>query len=416
MSYCDDGSRCQPHQPAGRSSLSTMTSAASLSQSNLANPLSSLSRGSAGAQPTASTARWSTNPPLSTSRQPGVGASAGMSTPGVQGPISNKPFASFAGSSASLKVVTPQPLLAADDPYCNGSTLGSLMPTPSARQPSFQQQALQHAAQRPTAPQSYVPYPAQERLYYQAEFRKHRPKAPEYVDKSRASASTENIKPSITNVEDAPPKSSLYEMNISPGLKYLHKEMQRPSIQSPASFHPMDVDQVASSSPAPKTTLPNGDTEVTVFGFPASASASVLAMFRQIGAVERHEIGAGNWIHIRYASSWSANKALSKNGRLFPTGAFMIGVMPAKEARKQLETASESFMTPIKGSSSSFETPRVSFNLPANEPENVFLEENATTQTAQCDSIFKAQPQDGTMSIIEDDSIVARLVKYVFGW
>lgn len=389
-----------------------MTSAASLGQAGLANPLSSLSRGSTTSQPTASTARWSTNPPPSTSHQPGTGA--GMSTPAIQGSISNKPFASFAGPSAGLRVVTPQPLLAADDPFGGGSALGSLMPTPSARHSSlFQQQASQQTTQQPAAPQSYAPYPAQERLYYQAEFRKHKPKAPEYSDKSRASASTESVKASTTSAEDAPPRSSLYEMNISPGLKYLRKEAQRPSIQSPAGFHPMDVDQTV-SSPAPKAALPNGDTEVTVFGFPSSASASVLAMFRQVGAVERHEMGAGNWIHLRYTSSWSANKALSKNGRVFPTGAFMIGVMPAREARRQLETAGESFMTPARGGSA--ETPRVSFNLPTNEPENIFFDENAATPTARHDSIFKTQSQDGTMSTVEDDSIVARLVRYVFGW
>ena len=74
-------------------------------------------------------------------------------------------------------------------------------------------------------------------------------------------------------------------------------------------------------------------------------------MFRQIGTIEHYEVGAGNWLHIKYASTWSANKALSKNGKIFPTGAFMIGVMPGREAKHQLSTAGENFLTPIKGAS-----------------------------------------------------------------
>lgn len=248
-----------------------------------------------------------------------------------------------------------------------------------------------------TSQQPYIAHPARERKYYEATFRQTKPKVPAETVLEKEQSKTSS--------EDAPPRSTLYEFTLSPDMKHAHTD------KSTLKYHKMDLEDTKNGTP---TTI--RDTEITVFGFPSSASAAVLEMFRQIGTVEHYEVGAGNWLHINYASTWSANKALSKNGKIFPTGAFMIGVVPGKEARNQLSTAGENFLTPIKGGSSlgaSITPLKVSFATKVDE--NVFAPDTPIDTT----TIFRKplkRTYEEAVSPGEDNSLLTKLVKYVFGW
>jgi hypothetical protein len=70
-----------------------------------------------------------------------------------------------------------------------------------------------------------------------------------------------------------------------------------------------------------------GESEwVTIFGFPPSKAFYILNQFSQYGKIVDHKIGSGNWMHVRYDSKFHAQKALSKNGKVFDS-VLMIGVV-----------------------------------------------------------------------------------------
>lgn len=253
----------------------------------------------------------------------------------------------------------------------------------------------------------HVPAPAtNEKYFYQADYRTRLHQKP--TTSSLASTTVEYNRPStstLESAEDAPSKQSLYEFAFSPDMR--HRDLPRKTTFALSS----NEDEYSASSVKSVTC---DDTEVTVFGFPSSATSSVLDMFESLGAVERHEIGSGNWIHLKYASSWSANKALAKNGRIFPGGSFMIGVVPARESKPQLQTAEESFLTPLKkvavGEMSPMPAARnVSFN------ENVASSVTNTSAVVPSSSIFKNKRM-AESSDTGDNTVVSKLVKYVFGW
>ncbi|KAI9008569.1 hypothetical protein DFJ74DRAFT_711672 [Hyaloraphidium curvatum] len=69
------------------------------------------------------------------------------------------------------------------------------------------------------------------------------------------------------------------------------------------------------------TALGQERTTVVVFGFPLSAAAAVLAQFRDHGEILHHVVESdGNWMYIKYATRFSAYKALSRNGAVLQLG------------------------------------------------------------------------------------------------
>nr|CAG4708401.1 unnamed protein product [Naegleria fowleri] len=67
-------------------------------------------------------------------------------------------------------------------------------------------------------------------------------------------------------------------------------------------------------------------TWVTVFGFPPDKTSYILKQFSNYGTIINHKITNGNFIHIQYKTRIQADKALSKNGKIFD-GVLMIGVV-----------------------------------------------------------------------------------------
>ncbi|XP_068264111.1 nucleoporin NUP35-like [Nyctibius grandis] len=91
------------------------------------------------------------------------------------------------------------------------------------------------------------------------------------------------------------------------------------------------------------------DTWVTVFGFPQASASYILLQFAQYGNIQKHVMSnAGNWMHIRYQSKLQAQKALSKDGKIFGES-LMIGVKPCvdKSVMKNFERSSTSSMSSV---------------------------------------------------------------------
>ena len=69
---------------------------------------------------------------------------------------------------------------------------------------------------------------------------------------------------------------------------------------------------------------------ITVFGFSPSVSQQVIDYFVRLGQVIAKDISKdGNFVHLKYASCWDVQRALSKNGFLID-GIHIIGVMPMR--------------------------------------------------------------------------------------
>eukprot|EP01080_Neovahlkampfia_damariscottae_P003350 gene3350-5897_t len=64
---------------------------------------------------------------------------------------------------------------------------------------------------------------------------------------------------------------------------------------------------------------------ITVFGFTPKQTGFVLKQFGLYGEILEHKVGNGNWMHIKYKKNIQAQKALSKNGKIF--NSLMIGVV-----------------------------------------------------------------------------------------
>ncbi len=188
----------------------------------------------------------------------------------------------------------------------------------------------------------------------------------------------------LRTIEDAPPVLSHHEFGgLTPERRYalstsLPDGARGPAGQGPAGsanpfaspmgiFSPgraMDIDHgsalgqqgVFGGGGAPQEEGQQGtaapvlpDNKVTVFGFVGSQAAAVLAYFRKLGAVEESALGDGNWMHLRYATRWAAQKALAKNGTILPiSGACMVGVVPTQSATEQVARAADSFMSPLR--------------------------------------------------------------------
>lgn len=68
-----------------------------------------------------------------------------------------------------------------------------------------------------------------------------------------------------------------------------------------------------------------------MFGFPPSASSTILNHFSQLGQLlESRFPPKGNWVNLHYYSKMEARRALTYHGKVFG-GTTMIGVMPCKD-------------------------------------------------------------------------------------
>jgi hypothetical protein len=159
--------------------------------------------------------------------------------------------------------------------------------------------------------------------------------------------------------DDAPPVMSIYDSGLAtpdrgrvgfatPGSASAQRVgsypfQQQSAAQTPSAYGNAMYAQgprspLASGSFGPgfaSTGMSENRTTVIVFGFPISASGTVLSHFRDHGEIVYHSVDSeGNWIYIKYATRFSAQKALSKNatvlqGGMGQGGKFMVGVLEA---------------------------------------------------------------------------------------
>lgn len=83
-----------------------------------------------------------------------------------------------------------------------------------------------------------------------------------------------------------------------------------------------------------------GDEWVTVFGFGAAETNTVMREFEKCGPIVDHVSGPGgaNWIHIQYQNRYDAKKALLKDGMLL-NGSLIVGVKSLDLAQRQILTS-----------------------------------------------------------------------------
>lgn len=73
---------------------------------------------------------------------------------------------------------------------------------------------------------------------------------------------------------------------------------------------------------------------VTVFGFPSSATSTILQHFAQCGTIVDKIFPSqnGNWVHLKYSSRLECDKALNYNEKIL-AGNIMIGVTQCKDTK-----------------------------------------------------------------------------------
>lgn len=135
---------------------------------------------------------------------------------------------------------------------------------------------------------------------------------------------------------------------------------------------------------------------VTVFGFPPSAAGLVLAQFSNFGSIiEKQFPSQGNWVNIKYSSTFEATKALSMHGKLI-SNCIMVGVMPCnnngnnKQDNNKENLDGNSFVSPNRTRMlrQTFSSPQMSSNEVV-QPQGV--------------------PQKST-------GLVSKAMEYIFGW
>lgn len=188
---------------------------------------------------------------------------------------------------------------------------------------------------------SLGPYRTREHLYYMP---------PESSSNGNQSNIDDKYKRQPTAAEEAsmkPPTGSLYDLtNMSPQRKHEEGWTSKPAIP------------IAQGTQTPLKHQGDGWQEateatdwITVFGFPSGSAAAVLEHFRGIGHVAewRDCGGNGNWLHLRYTNTWSAQKALLKNGTVLPLlGSCMIGVVPSSQVIPHVESAAQGSLSPVR--------------------------------------------------------------------
>lgn len=151
--------------------------------------------------------------------------------------------------------------------------------------------------------------------------------------------------------EDAPPQMSIFDAGVGTPERARNfavssgsvggRALQGAQAATPAGFqrHAPGTRSPLGNAPFtgasyPSTAMSENRSTVMIFGFPPSASATVLAAFRDHGEILHHSVDTeGNWMYIKYATRFSAQKALSRNGTVmqggFGQGKWMVGVLEA---------------------------------------------------------------------------------------
>lgn len=149
---------------------------------------------------------------------------------------------------------------------------------------------------------------------------------------------------------------------------------------------------------------------ITIFGFPPNCRNEILVSFQSHGPIESFDAasiengGGSNWIHIVYESEWAAQKALSRNGSIFQPTGVMIGVIPMQTALEKVNTAADSFMSPLKRS-----TVRTGIlDASSVEQPSIFLKKDKNSKNANGSVDLGSLPND--------TSLVTKAVNFIFGW
>jgi len=168
---------------------------------------------------------------------------------------------------------------------------------------------------------------------------------------------------------------------------------------TPNAFKELDVTD---------TGYQDGNTWVTVFGFPPSAASYILSQFSQCGTILQHHIPPnGNWMNIRFQTKMQAQKALGRTGRIFG-GSLMVGVSPCLEPPADA-TANAS---QILDHTSNQDTSVMSLN------SSLATHNRSIRPLTQS---FKAAHNEHDVSGIvntpnKNSGIVTKAVEYIFGW
>jgi len=152
----------------------------------------------------------------------------------------------------------------------------------------------------------------------------------------------------------------------------------------------------------------DGDTWVTVFGFPPSAACYILSQFSQCGTILQHHMPPnGNWMKIRFQTKMQAQKALGRSGRVF-NGNLMIGVSVCLDPPQDAINASQL----LDQTGTNLDASVVSLNSSlASHNRSI----RPLTQS------YKAAHNEHEVSAIantpnKNAGIVSRAMEYVFGW
>ena len=191
----------------------------------------------------------------------------------------------------------------------------------------------------------------------------------------------------LTQTEEArPPTASLYDEAVTPEKKYSNASSR--IIEQPRI--PGGTNSMFNSPGEPVA----HDGWVTVFGFPGGSMNVVLAHFKTFGPMTRYEEGRGNWVDVCYASKWSAQKALSKNGTVLPGTSIMVGVVPRAAAN---EDADVSYLT----------SPKKKNTLSSNVL-------TSSTNNSRTKAIFNVERKENAAPA--DAPFPIRLFKFIMGW
>ncbi|KAK3911864.1 Nucleoporin NUP35 [Frankliniella fusca] len=161
---------------------------------------------------------------------------------------------------------------------------------------------------------------------------------------------------------------------------------------------------------------------VTVFGFPTSATSSILAQFARYGNIVDKQLPVqGNWMHLLYQTKVEVRRALGNNGKVFG-GNTMVGVMPCIDMAI-VENTKENFRDPnISRASMSTTAGNMSFGTPTMGPPGSGIAspfgtprsarplQRAFSSTLVGDVVSPQHTPQRTTSF------VSRAMDYVFNW
>lgn len=185
------------------------------------------------------------------------------------------------------------------------------------------------------------------------------------------------------------------------------------------------------------TTSSAKSSSIFVFGFPSSALQLVLSHFAQFGEIvsSTPSTEGGNWITITYQDSWSASRALRKNGEVLG-GMLMVGVKavdedalgrasprPAPAQQPQLSRAPSSNTPSGVGRPVPVVSAGSAFKQPAAHPSRLGFfsagsASNGTPQTSDPHaSLFAEKNRQAMLNQTEgQQGILGKLSDAVFGW